>query len=279
VGGAEKKRGKKKERKKKKKVKIKGSDQNKTEIVLLCLGVEGEREAEVGSDRRRAGPLEGRADDGLEVGLELLGVLEEDLAVGVEGGLERRGGIDGVVGADGEGRVGAAELVRDGGTGGNLVVDAVEVGGREAVNVDLASIGLGSDGKGVVGLAVASSNGVVAEGGSARVVGDLTTEAEALVADDEVSGEGELLVQDVNGGVGVDVLLLVTSTKLGTSTVFTTAIEVSDLKINKDWPIPLGVRLDRDLSVDVEALDNGVANLSLGDELLVGGEGVGEGGA
>jgi len=111
--------------------------------------------------------------------------------------------VDAVLGGDLEADVGAALGVPDGlGTGLDLRVDLVVVGGGED-----AEVARGNDGGGVEGLLVADTEGVAGDGGLLDVVTGLGADEETVVADDGVEVRG-WAVQEVEEGTGVEVGLL-----------------------------------------------------------------------
>ena len=137
------------------------------------------------------------------------------------------------------------------GTSLNLSVDAVVVAGGEE-----GQVVAGSDGSRVLGNAVTDGSGVLGDGSLVDVVATLSTDEEALVAEDGVEvGSGAL--QEVEEGTGVQVGLLEVEVELGTLGLLS------------------GLVLGEDLSL--EALGDVVVELELGVESIGGGPGLGEG--
>jgi len=96
------------------------------------------------------------------------------------------------------------------GTSLNLGVDTVVVASREEAQV----VGSG-DGSGVLGKAVANSSRVLGDGGLLDIVASLSTDEEALVAENGIEvGSGSL--EEVEESTGVQVGLLEVEVQLGT---------------------------------------------------------------
>jgi hypothetical protein len=161
-------------------------------------------------------------------------------------------GVQAVLGGNLEANSVAGGRVPGGlGTGLNLSVDAVVVAGGEE-----GQVVAGGDGSGVLGNTVADGSGVLGDGGLVDVVATLSTDEEALVAENgiEVSGGA---VQEVEEGAGVQVGLLEVEVELGTLGLLS------------------GLVLGEDLSL--EALGDVVVELELGVESVGGGPRLGEG--
>lgn len=137
------------------------------------------------------------------------------------------------------------------GTSLDLSVNAVVVAGREEGQV-VAS----GDGSRVLGKAVANGSGVLGDGSLLDIVATLSTDEEALVAEDGVEVGGGAL-QQVEEGTGVQVGLLEVEVELGT----------------------LGLGAGQVLSdnLSLEALGNVVVQLKLGVEGVGGSPRLGEG--
>lgn len=114
----------------------------------------------------------------------------------------------------------------------------------------------GGDGGGVLGNAVADGGGVLGDGGLVDVVATLSTNEEALVAEDSVEVGGRA-VQEVEEGTGVQVGLLEVEVELGALGLLS------------------GLVLGENLSL--EALGDVVVELELGVEGVGGGPCLGEG--
>ena len=114
----------------------------------------------------------------------------------------------------------------------------------------------GSDGSGVLGNAVADGSGVLGDGGLVDVVTTLSTDEEALVAENGVEVGGGA-VQEIEEGTGVQVGLLEVKVELSTLGLLS------------------GLVLGQDLSL--EALGDVVVELELGVESVGGGPSLGEG--
>ncbi len=165
----------------------------------------------------------------------------------------------------GEGRgvqaVLAGDLETDGVAGGgvpgslgtslDLSVDAVVVGGGEE-----GQVVAGSDGSRVLGNRVTDGSGVLGDGSLVDVVATLSTDQEALVAEDGVE-VGSGAVQKVEEGTGVQVGLLEVQVELGSLGLLG------------------GLVLGEDLSL--EALGDVVVQLELGVEGVGGGPSLSQG--
>lgn len=114
----------------------------------------------------------------------------------------------------------------------------------------------GGDGSGVLGNAVADGSRVLGDGGLVDVVATLSTDEEALVAENGVEVGGGA-VQEIEEGTGVQVGLLEVQVELGTLGLLS------------------GLVLGEDLSL--EALGDVVVELELGVEGVGGGPSLGEG--
>lgn len=114
----------------------------------------------------------------------------------------------------------------------------------------------GGDGSRVLGNAVADGSGVLGDGGLVDIVATLSTDEEALVAEDSVEVGGGA-VQEVEEGAGVQVGLLEVEVELGTLGLLG------------------GLVLGQDLSL--EALGDVVVQLKLGVQSVGGGPSLGEG--
>lgn len=136
-------------------------------------------------------------------------------------------------------------------TGLDLSVDAVVVRGGEE-----GQVVAGSDGSGVLGNAVTDGSGVLGDGGLVDVVATLSTDEEALVAEDSVEVGGRA-VQQVEESTGVQVGLLEVQVELSTLGLLS------------------GLVLGQDLSL--EALGDVVVKLKLGVESVGGGPSLGQG--
>jgi hypothetical protein len=137
------------------------------------------------------------------------------------------------------------------GTGLDLSVDAVVVAGGEE-----GQVVAGSDSSGVLGNAVTDGSGVLGDGSLVDIVATLSTDEEALVAENGVE-VGSGAVQQVEEGTGVQVGLLEVQVELGTLGLLS------------------GLVLGQDLSL--EALGDVVVQLELGVEGVGGGPSLGEG--
>lgn len=133
----------------------------------------------------------------------------------------------------------------------DLRVDAVVVASREE-----GQVVAGSDGSSVLSDAVADSSGVLGDSGLVDIVATLSTDEEALVAENSVEVSGGA-VQQVEEGAGVHVGLLEVQVQLGALGLLG------------------GQVLRQDLSL--EALGNVVVQLQLGVESVGGGPRLGEG--
>lgn len=136
------------------------------------------------------GGVEGKAERGLDTGAESLGVAEDKDTSVVDLGLDEGGVVEVSLGADLDGDVagGGLGVVDSAGASLNVLRDTVVVRGREGREV-LERV----EGDGVLGSRVADGGGVAAEGTGLDVVRSLTTDEEAVVADNGVSGEGGAL--------------------------------------------------------------------------------------
>jgi len=114
----------------------------------------------------------------------------------------------------------------------------------------------GGDGSGVLGNAVANGSGVLGDGGLGDIVATLSTNQEALVAQDGIEVGGGA-VQEVEEGAGVQVGLLEVEVELGTLGLLG------------------GLVLSQDLSL--EALGDVVVQLKLGVQSVGGGPSLGQG--
>lgn len=137
------------------------------------------------------------------------------------------------------------------GTGLDLSVDAVVVAGGEE-----GQVVAGGDGSGVLGNAVADGSGVLGDGGLVDVVTTLSTNKEALVAENGVE-VGSGAVEEIEESTGVQVGLLEVQVELGALGLLG------------------GLVLGEDLSL--EALGNVVVELELGVESVGSGPSLGEG--
>lgn len=137
------------------------------------------------------------------------------------------------------------------GTGLNLGVHAVVVAGGEQRQVVA-----GGDGSGVLWNAVADGSGVLGDGSLGDIVATLSTDQEALVAENGVE-VGSGAVQQVEEGAGVQVGLLEVEVELGTLGLLG------------------GLVLGQDFSL--EALGNVVVQLKLGVQGVGGGPSLGQG--
>lgn len=136
------------------------------------------------------GGVEGKAKRGLDAGAESLGVAEDKETSVVDLGLDKGGVVEVRLGADlDRDTTGGGLGVVDGtGTSLNVLRDLVVVRGR----VD-GEVLERADGNGVLGGRVADGGGVAVKLASLDVVRRLTTDKEAIVADNGVSGEGGAL--------------------------------------------------------------------------------------
>ena len=119
-----------------------------------------------------------------------------------------------------------------------------------------AQVVAGGDGSGVLGNAVTDSSGVLGDGGLLDVVSTLSTDEEALVAENSVEVGGGA-VQEVEEGTGVQVRLLEEEVELGTLGLLS------------------GLVLGEDLGL--ETFGDVVVELELGVEGVGGGPSLGEG--
>lgn len=164
---------------------------------------------------------------------------------------ERRGVESVLAGNLKANRVAGLGVPRSLSTSLNLGIDAVVVAGGEDAQVVTSG-----DGGSVLGNAVANGSGVLGDGGLLDIVATLSTDKEALVAEDSVEVGGRA-AEKVEEGTGVQVWLL--------------EVEVESSTLG----LLVGEVLGDDLSL--ETLGDVVVELELGVESVGGGPSLGKG--
>lgn len=199
---------------------------------------------------------------GVEGGTEAKGnTLTEEDVVGESGnttvvdlGLGEGQWINAILGGDLETDVGTGLGVPDSlGTGLNLGVDLVVVGSGEDGQV----VG-GDDGSSVEWLLVSNTEGVAGDGGLLNVVTGLSSDKEAIMANDSVNGGGWAL-EEIEESAGVEVWLL-------------------EVEVELD-ALGLGGWEEGAENLSLEALCDGVVELELGLQGVGGVPGLGDGGS
>ena len=220
----------------------------------LCL--KDERDANLVGSLVQLGGVKETTDRDLDALAESLGVSEtEDTGV-VDLGLDKGIAVEVELGTNLEGNGGLGALlglgIPDGlSTSLEIRVDAVVVRSRE----DLERV-VGVESNRVLGGGVTGSGSKAGDVRSTDVVGEVTSDDEAVTADDDITGEGGAL-EEVEVGAGVEAELLVLNTDLGVL-------------------LALGGK-EASGDVQLQALGDLVLKLDLGGEEVTGGPGLGDG--
>jgi len=229
----------------------------RSKAMMLHLSLEDEVSANLvggasGVDLVQLLSVESETEGSLNTGTEGLGVAESKDTMVVDLGLDEASSVQESLGTNLKADTLSSSLgvVDSLGTSLDISADTVVVAGSESAQVSETV-----EGDGVFGSAEANGSGVASDLALSDVVGSLTTEQEAVTANDSISSEGRAL-EDIKESAGVETGL------------FVDGREQSSLLA--------AVREERSAQVELEALGKVVLRLYLGAEGVGSGPRLGE---